>query len=97
MSRKPLVYHVSFDGMSWPVPTIELLDRLTHNNTNGHAVGVAAASIIRAYTQMIHDPLAKRQRVIRRLRGAAPRPAPSARSRPRWSGMPRPGCGRTRR
>jgi hypothetical protein len=60
---------VCFDGMNWPLPEIELLDRLTHGpRTDGDYL--AAASIIRAYVRLIFDPVKKRQRVVAALRSA---------------------------
>jgi hypothetical protein len=58
---------VSFDGMCWPLPTPELMDFLSRGDNQACR---AAVRVIAAYQQMIFDPLAKRQRVIRTLRAA---------------------------
>jgi len=64
--------HAHFDGMSWPLPTLELF---SHLHDSEDPVRFAAASIVRAYHQMVFDPLKKRQRVVNALRAIrAPRP-----------------------
>jgi hypothetical protein len=63
------VTSVCFDGMSWPLPNLELLDRLTHGPLTEEDAR-AAVHVLRAYVQMISDPAKKRQRVIAALRAA---------------------------
>ena len=62
----------SFDGMTWPLPS-ERLGEAEGNLRHGEATRadiLLAASVIRAYRQMVNDPKRKRDAVVRRLREA---------------------------
>lgn len=59
-----------FDGMTWPVPSF-LLGYVEHALRHGTATAQEmqlAASVMRAYRQMVNDPRTKREHVIRTLR-----------------------------
>jgi hypothetical protein len=68
------VTSVVIDSETWPLPEIELLDRLTHGPRDDEDC-LAAARVVRAYVQLVFDPAHKRQRVIAALRSARPKPA----------------------
>jgi hypothetical protein len=63
------VTSVHFDGMTWPLPEIELFDRLQNGPRSAVDCRVAA-SIIRAYVRLIFAPARKRRRVVAALRSA---------------------------
>ena len=54
-----------FDGMSWPLPTLELLEHLRQSKD---PIREAAGSALTAYHVMVFDPEKKRRDVIRALR-----------------------------
>jgi hypothetical protein len=65
---------VAFDGMSWPLPPLDLGDKLTGYTGVGLPVLLEAKeahrlrAVVAAYHQMIRDPETKRRTVIRALR-----------------------------
>ena len=61
--------HVYFDGMGWPKPDHDLGWRLRYGTPTRTDL-LAAAAILDAYAQMVSDPTAKRQRVVRHIRAA---------------------------
>ncbi len=64
-------YSVSFDGMCWPRPSAALSDlnwKLRYGGTLTNSERLIAASVLSAYTQMVHDPAKKRNKVISKIR-----------------------------
>lgn len=63
-----------FDGMVWPLPAVREDDvswKLRYMpQTLTRADELYCASIIEAYSQMIFDPIKKRQGVIKKIRKA---------------------------
>jgi hypothetical protein len=65
-------FYRRFDGMVWPAPSVRMGDlewKLRHSPDMVTTQDMLlAASVIEAYTQMIVDPVTKRQKVIAELR-----------------------------
>jgi propanediol dehydratase small subunit len=63
-----------FDEMTWPLPGDRMreVEHALRYGTPTREELLAAASVMQAYAQMVHDPRTKREHVIRTLREVAP-------------------------
>jgi len=62
--------NIRIKDMSWPLPDGDLEWTLRYSQELSETDRLRAASILAAYAQMIRDPVAKRQMVIREIRRA---------------------------